>query len=155
MTANRARLIYNRDFFVAIITALPFWIGLYWLDAAPLSIDWIGVAPWLFLSLVLFQPVLEEIVFRGVLQGYVFRRAWGQQTILGLSLANIVTSLIFMLMHLFYHAPLMAMLVIVPSLVFGYFRDRYDGWLLPSMLLHCFYNAGYFVLYGSTLKTIT
>jgi len=154
MTANRARLIYDRYFFVAIITALPFWIGLYWLDAAPLSIDWIGGAPWLFLSLVLFQPVLEEIVFRGVLQGYVFRRAWGQQTILGLSLANIVTSFIFVLMHLFYHAPLMAMLVIVPSLAFGYFRDRYDGWLLPSMLLHCFYNAGYFVLYGSTLKNI-
>jgi membrane protease YdiL (CAAX protease family) len=35
--------------------------------------------------------------------------------------------------------------VFAPSLVFGYFRERY-GSIAPGAVLHVFYNAGYFLL---------
>jgi len=34
-----------------------------------------------------------------------------------------------------------------PSLVFGYFRDRYDS-IWPGAALHIFYNAGWLLLAG-------
>jgi membrane protease YdiL (CAAX protease family) len=37
--------------------------------------------------------------------------------------------------------------VLFPSLIFGYFRDRYTS-IYPCMVLHAFYNAGYFGLTG-------
>jgi len=136
-------------FRLAIIAALLFWMLLYLFDSPPLSVAWIFSASWLFLSLIVVQPLLEEIVFRGGLQSWISEKR--HQVVVGLSFANIITSFIFVAMHLFYHAPLMAALVFIPSLVFGYFRDRYDGWLMPSILLHCFYNAGYFLLYPPVL----
>jgi membrane protease YdiL (CAAX protease family) len=36
---------------------------------------------------------------------------------------------------------------VVPSLVFGYFRDRYDS-VVPGAALHVFYNAGWFLAVG-------
>jgi len=141
------KLVADRYFVAALLVAPVFWLLLYVFDAPQLSIVWVMTAPWLFLSLVLLQPVLEECVFRGLLQSYLIQRDWGSRCVVGLSVANIVTSVVFVCMHLFYHVPLMALMVIVPALIFGYFRDRYDGWLVPSMLLHCFYNLGYFLLY--------
>ena len=131
-----------------MMAALVLWGLLYLFDAPPVSLAWLQTDPWLFLSLVLIQPVLEEMVSRGALQGWLIQKSWGTPCWIGFSAANMMTSIVFVLMHLFYHAPLMAVMVMVPSLVFGYFRDRYDGWLLPSIILHCFYNLGYFLLYA-------
>jgi len=147
----RVKIMADWQYGLAIFAALLLWAVLLWLDAPQPSLDWIVLAPWLFLSLVIVQPVLEEIVFRGWLQGWLMKKEWGSHRLLTISVANILTSIVFVVMHLFYHAPLMALLVFVPSLLFGYFRDRYDGWLIPGILLHCFYNMGYFYLYAPAL----
>jgi membrane protease YdiL (CAAX protease family) len=90
--------------------------------------------------------VLEEIVFRGALQDtchrYLKPHALGP-----ISLANVVTSLVFMALHFFYHPMPWAVSVIAPSLVFGYFKDRHRSLSAPIQL-HSFYNAGYYWLFG-------
>ena len=48
----------------------------------------------------------------------------------------------FALAHTLWHAPLWAAAVFVPSLVFGYMRDRH-GSIYPGLLLHCIFNAAY------------
>lgn len=149
----RKNIITDWQYGLAIIAALLLWGLLLWIDSPQPSLDWVFIAPWLFLSLLLAQPLLEEVVFRGGLQGWLIEKTWGRRTVLHITLANMLTSVAFVAMHLFYHAPLMALLVIVPSLLFGYFRDRYDGWLIPSIVLHCFYNAGYFFLYAPVLPS--
>ncbi len=129
--------------------AAPFiWVALYWIDTPSLDLAWVLATPLLFLMLVIVQPVLEEFLFRDLLQGWLIKQSWAQGQISYISFANVVTSLLFTGMHFISHAPLMAVAVFIPSLVFGYFRDRYDGWLMPSIGLHCFYNAGYFLIFG-------
>ncbi len=98
--------------------------------------------PFTFLQLALLYPLVEEIVFRGLLQDACHRhlpkRALGP-----ISLANLVTSIVFTIVHFLYHAPSWAALVFLPSLVFGYCKDRYNS-LIPPILLHVFYNTGYY-----------
>lgn len=94
----------------------------------------------LALSLVVWQPFIEELLFRGVLQGQLGRKRWAQRQFAGFSAANYATTLLFMLAHLVHHSPLWAGAVIAPSLVFGYFRDRHRQ-VYPSMALHAFYNG--------------
>jgi len=149
----RKRMITDWHYGLAIIAALLLWGMLLWIDSPQPSMDWVFIAPWFFLSLVFVQPILEEVVFRGGLQGWLAGKDWGSRVVLHITLANILTSVVFVAMHLFYHTLLMALLVIVPSLLFGYFRDRYDGWLIPSIVLHCFYNMGYFLLYAPVLPS--
>jgi len=60
----------------------------------------------------------------------------------GISMANVVTSLLFASLHLISQPPLWAALVFVPSLVFGWARDRYIT-VVPSIILHVVYNAGF------------
>jgi membrane protease YdiL (CAAX protease family) len=64
---------------------------------------------------------------------------------LQISTANVVTSLLFVGLHLFMNPPFAALLVLIPSLVYGYFRDHSDS-IVPSIVLHCAYNA--FVVVG-------
>ena len=51
------------------------------------------------LLLVLAYPVLEEIVFRGAVQGWLRRRSWGLRNKLGLTVANALTSMAFAVAH--------------------------------------------------------
>ena len=131
----------------AFMVAPVVWTSLYLIDTPPLKLEWVSAAPLLFLMLILVRPVLEEIVFRGLLQGWSIKQSWGRESIVGITYANITISIVFAALHLMSLTPFMAALVFIPSLVFGYFRDRYNGWLIPGILLHCFYNAGYFLLY--------
>lgn len=100
--------------------------------------------PGMLLSLLLWQPVVEELLFRGLLQEHLSRRLPGAIVVAGLSRSNLLTSLLFAAAHLLLHAPAWAAAVLVPSLVYGYFRDRY-GSVLPALLLHVTYNACYFL----------
>ena len=61
--------------------------------------------------------------------------------------ANLLTSLLFTALHFINHAPLWAAAVFFPSLVFGFFKDR-TGKLAAPIILHVFYNSGYFWLFG-------
>ncbi|MEO5573578.1 MAG: JDVT-CTERM system glutamic-type intramembrane protease [Gammaproteobacteria bacterium] len=123
-------------------------MGILWWCDSPLALDlaWPLRAPLTFLLLALVYPVLEELVFRGALQGALTRQTWGGRKLGPISLANFFTSLVFAGFHLFYHAPLWAALVFLPSLIFGYFRDRHQS-VRPAIVLHVFYNAGYFWLF--------
>ena len=98
-----------------------------------------------YLLIVLLYPVVEEIIFRGFLQEWLWRRTRGRLLLGPLSVANIMAATAFAAAHLVVHAPTHALAVLLPGLVFGFFRDRY-GSILPGALLHCFYNAGWFLL---------
>lgn len=99
------------------------------------------------LLIIVVYPILEEIVFRGALQGFLRERKIMLRAICGVTLANVLTSIVFTSLHFLNHSPLWAALVFVPSLVFGWARDRFDN-LLPPTLLHIFYNAGFMLLFA-------
>lgn len=119
-----------------LLAMLP---GVHWSPGLP--------AQWLpFALAVLAYPVIEEWLFRGELQPLLARwqpARWGP-----LTLANAFASMAFAGLHLFFHPPLWALSVLLPSLVFGYFRER-SGALPAPMALHASYNAAYFLLLGS------
>lgn len=125
--------------------------GFFWLLLAqvqpltPMAPRQIFSTPFLFL--VVWQPWFEEILFRGFLQGTWADHPWGKRSFFGITGANALVSLLFTIMHFWTHPPLWAVSVFFPSLLFGYFRDRY-GSLYPSIFLHMFYNGGYFFLTG-------
>jgi len=105
------------------------------------TVDWLLLA-----KLVLLYPILEEIVFRGGVQTFLLERKALTKHIFGISLANVLTSIAFAALHLIYQPVLWALLVFVPSLVFGWARERY-GSVIPSILLHGFYNLGFVLLF--------
>jgi membrane protease YdiL (CAAX protease family) len=95
--------------------------------------------------LVFVSPLFEELLFRGFLQGYLLEHNWGKLSRFGLTLANFTTTIFFTLFHFINHPPVWAASVLVPSLLFGYFRDRHNS-VYPSITLHAFYNGCYFFL---------
>lgn len=99
--------------------------------------------PWVALFWIGFvYPILEEFIFRGVLQPALYENNTLASSFAGVSLANVITSLLFAAMHLINQPPLWAALVFLPSIVFGWARDRY-GYIHASVVLHIFYNAGF------------
>lgn len=135
----------DRQLVLALLAGMVVWL-VFWLifpgllPAVPAKANVL-----LLLSLVIWQPVLEELLFRGVVQGQFRLHAWGREKRWGVTQANLLTSVLFVLAHAFYHPPLWAVAVFGPSLVFGYFRDRY-GSVYPSLALHVYYNMGFFCL---------
>lgn len=137
----------HRDklFLAAMLLGPLYWLLLAIQDTPDLHWHKPFAHPWWFLQLAVIYPVLEELVFRGLLQGLV-RDLLGHFRIGPLTLANAITSMLFALAHLYYNPAPVALLVFFPSLVFGYFRER-TGALTASILLHGFYNAGLAWLY--------
>ena len=145
-TAGQHILWRDRLFLAALLAGVVTWLLLYFLQQPIIQWNWPLVRPWPFLSVVLLYPIVEEIAFRGLVQellrDYVSRRSLGP-----LTMANLLTSVLFAGLHFIYHAPLWAALVFFPSLVFGFFKDRTNHLLAP-IILHVFYNAGYFWLFS-------
>lgn len=83
--------------------------------------------------------VLEEVIFRGGIQGGLLRREVFKLKLLGLSRANWLTSSLFALLHVWQHAALLVPGYFAVSLVLGYFRERYKGITVP-VALHAWYN---------------
>lgn len=101
-----------------------------------------------FVWLILFYPVTEEIIFRGFIQEYLYKKTYGKYLLPYIvSFANIITSILFVLIHLVHHSPVWAVLVFFPSLVFGYFKEKFSS-VLPSILLHSVYNFACFSFVG-------
>lgn len=140
-------ILADPGFWLALAAAVPLWVA--WLRLTDHQPDWSWPLrePARFSALALVYPVAEEMVFRGVLQGWLLGRPVGQRRLAGISGANWLTSLIFTGLHFFAHPPLAAASVMVPSLVFGHFRDRHAS-LASPIALHVFYNGGYFWLFG-------
>jgi membrane protease YdiL (CAAX protease family) len=136
----------DRLFHLAMLAGVGFWVGL-WLCVPVHPMAPGQVLSPAFFALVIWQPILEEILFRGCLQGQLGQQSWGQWRWCGITVANGCTSLLFALGHGWNHPPLWAAAVLFPSCIFGYCRERYAS-VYPSMVLHAFYNAGYFGLTG-------
>jgi len=109
---------------------------------------WLLQDPKSLLLLVFFYPLIEELSFRGVLQGTLSQYPLFQKNYLQISLSNIFTSLLFAGIHLVYHSPLMALLIFFPSLIFGYFRDMTSG-VIMSIILHMVYNFCFLSITGN------
>ena len=97
--------------------------------------------------MALLYPIVEELVFRDLLQKKLWQTPLNRLSIYCISMPNIATSIIFTAFHFLAHPPLWAVSVFIPSLVYGFLRDRYQH-VLPAVLLHVFYNGGYFLLFG-------
>ena len=131
----------DRWFIMALVAGPICWV-LLWLTVMPtFSVE--KNAIWIILLLTIaWYPVLEEMLFRGIVQGALFAKPWGAKSFAGLSVANGITSLLFVMAHLWYQPATWAVTVIVPSLVYGFFRDRFLN-IYPCIILHAFYNGGF------------
>jgi len=117
-----------------------FWAA-YYLYAVPhIDPGWPAAEPLRFALLVLLYPVLEEVVFRGLVLEWLGSRLPRRFGLL--SVANLLTSVLFAALHLVHHTILWAGLVFFPSLVFGYAKERYRTLWVP-IFLHCWYNLGF------------
>ena len=123
----------------ALVLAAPVWVGLA-LWAGPWWRVPASAPAWI--SLVLVQTVLEELVFRGWMQGRWPSR-WQPQAMRGwpVSGANLATTGVFVLAHLVHQPWAWALAVAVPSLVLGHLRERLHS-VWPAMLVHMVYNLG-------------
>ena len=138
-------------FYLALLAGPVCWLALFFILQPVIQWDWPLREPWQFLTPVVFYPVVEEIVFRGFVQELVHDRI-SSRSFGPLSVANLLTSILFTALHFFYHAPTWAALVFLPSLVFGFFKDRTGGLAVP-ILLHVFYNAGFLWLFTSPVSS--
>jgi len=122
---------------LSALAALPVCMGLAWLGLA-----WRPTSAGAWLLFVLWQPVLEEFCFRGLLQGELASRErwWGARHWGAISGANVLTTVAFVAAHLVHQPLAWALLVALPSLVLGYWRDR-SGSIWPGVLLHSLYNG--------------
>lgn len=108
--------------------------------------DWVPVFSsshehqWTYvLAIILWQPFIEEVLFRGIIQGQLSLRKWGGKEIFKISAANIVTSVLFVGLHLVNYFHVWSLTIFIPSLLFGYFRDEFHS-VYPSFFLHSAYN---------------
>lgn len=141
----------DRRFHLAVLAG-PVLCGVWWAIQPGKFLTSEQIVSFWFVKVTLLWPLAEEIVFRGLIQGWLSRKLAGADwpgkpespKLTGITPANVLTSLLFALAHLFQHSLAHSALVFFPSLVFGYFRDR-NGSLCPPVVLHCVYNASAFL----------
>lgn len=145
LALQRVSGLYRNPVFLLCLASGPlFWIVLsvaYPLQ--PLAWEQLWALP--FLAVTIWEPIVEELFFRGLVQGQLRRGEWGRQSFTGISTANLLTSVLFALAHLAGHAFAWSLLVFIPSLLFGLVRDRFES-VYPAIVLHIFFNVGYFFL---------
>ena len=129
----------------AIIGALFVWAVAVSFGIASGSVPVLHSLDWpLFLTLCIAVPVLEELVFRGMIQGYLRQFDRGQKVILGISAANFLTSLLFMSLHWLNRDGYSALLVFLPSLYLGLVRDRTRS-IPMCIFIHVLWNLGWYI----------
>ncbi len=127
---------------LARLAAVPVWLALA-LWAGPQMRVPLGL--WAWVSLVVVQPLLEELVFRGLLQGQALAllSRHGQPRRLGLvTHVNALVTVAFVLLYLRAQPLAWALAVLAPSLVLGHLRERFAS-VWPAVLVHAVYNAGF------------
>lgn len=132
----------DRDLALAVLLAVPVWAILSLLAGTRMYLP-SGWVAWT--SFVLVQPLAEELVFRGILQGQALRLTTrdGKTLRVGpLTWANVLVTLAFVAIHLPAQPLVWALAVAVPSLVFGHLRERFAS-VWPAVVLHAVYNAGF------------
>jgi membrane protease YdiL (CAAX protease family) len=111
--------------------------------AAPkiLGVSPSGPAGWVVLVglAVVGAPIVEELFFRGLLQGAFTRRV-------GAVPAIFITALIFSFAHVLNEGPLAPLVLFPMALVLGYLRYRTGG-LAAGMIAHACFNGSVFLLF--------
>lgn len=108
---------------------------------------------WALIGLAFWQPLLEEIFFRGAIQGaFLDTRSGGTRLVREVTAANVIQALLFAAAHLAWHPPAWALAVIVPGVAFGWLRDRH-GHIGGALLAHGTWNALYFALLPALLAS--
>jgi membrane protease YdiL (CAAX protease family) len=138
------RLVYqdlykDRFLLTSLFFPLPVWLLIYHTDLLPFAgveLNWKAL-----LVIGLLFPVLEELAFRGLIQGYLLQKSALSSRSTGVTGANAITSLLFAVLHLISQPVGLAALIFFPSLVFGELRDRFNS-TLPPILMHVYYNIG-------------
>jgi membrane protease YdiL (CAAX protease family) len=133
----------------ALIGALFLWLALALLVGINPDLSWVPNNFGLFFAVCFLSPVLEEYVFRGLVYDYVERRSqwvWPANSVLKISISNLVSSFLFVMLHGILRGSSAALLVIVPSLYLGMLRRETSG-LGPCILVHGFWNLGWFSLF--------
>ncbi len=144
-TAQLKRVLTDTHFWIALALGPVVWIALWFILGKP-AIN--GLALKVFLTGVIFYPIMEELAFRGFIQTWLLEKPiWTRTVLPKISRANVMTSVVFAAFHLFNQPPLWAALVFVPSLMFGYLRERYDA-VTPSIIMHAWYNLGFLWLFS-------
>ena len=94
-----------------------------------------GTAGWIvvILLVVVGAPIIEELFFRGLVQGAFMRR-------IGSTSAIFVTALIFCACHTLNEGPIAPMILFAPALVLGYLRVRTQR-LAAGMVAHATFNG--------------
>lgn len=100
------------------------------------------------LAVLTLGAVAEEIVFRGGLQRALGHWRSFSGRIGPVSVANLVTSVLFAAAHVWGHPPVIALGVFPVSLLLGWAYERSGGRLWPPAALHLYFNA---VLYACSL----
>ena len=127
---------------IALLLAVPTWIAMGLLLGPHMYAPVGGIA---WASFVLMQPITEELVFRGILQGQMLRLTnhHGNPRCFGfVTQANLLVTMVFVAMHLGTQPIAWALAVTAPSLVLGHLRERM-GSVWPAVLVHMIYNAGF------------
>ena len=140
---------YRSPAFLSSLAAGAAFFGVLPLLMAVQPLPWQRMLSVAFLLAVVWQPIVEELLFRGCLQGVLTRRVWARRTVMGISAANLMTSMLFSSAHILTHPFLWALLMLFPSLLFGVLRDR-SGSVVPPIALHILYNTGYFLIAGGS-----
>ena len=137
MQLKLKEILSDKAYLIALLLPFPVWI--YFSDMKGIN----SLSANEVLMLLILFPITEELFFRGIIQPIIhkkFSKTWHS-----ISAANVLTSLLFSFSHLFNHNPLWALSTFLPSMIFGWSKDRYNTLLAPLML-HCYYNAGWFYL---------
>ena len=58
----------DQQFQLAILVAPIYWLGLWVATRPEIHLLWPLEKPWVFLSIALLYPVMEEVIFRGLVQ---------------------------------------------------------------------------------------
>ena len=136
----------NYRFALAMLAGMVVvWVMHRWVQPYPSEVMFTWVQ---LLSLVIWQPLFEEVLFRGIIQGELTARGVTGDVLPGVSCSNAIASSLFVLLHLVMTSSYWSFALFVPSVIYGHFRDRFDS-VVPSMLLHGAYNL--FVVVGLLL----
>ncbi|PSW16527.1 JDVT-CTERM system CAAX-type protease [Photobacterium rosenbergii] len=90
-------------------------------------------------NILLIYPVLEEVAFRGTIQEELLKLSGLNEVHYGVSKANFITSVLFAGFHIIYQPAWLVSLILLPSLVLGFFKERYATILVP-IGLHILFN---------------
>ena len=132
-----ADILRDWHFQVVLGAAIP--IGLLWVwwiapQAEALDVDFTSLA-----AFVIVFPLLEELVFRGLIQRALLKKPFGRRRFGPVTVANAVTTSLFAIAHLPRGGPLLAAGVITPGIVLGYFLERHQR-LVSPIILHMSFN---------------